>query len=181
MEARRIWLNLGLAQKPLIDGESLYLFGRRYRLDVMERHGRHEVGLKNNTRVQLIVSPGTTLANREMVLSEWYRAELKKRIPEMIARLEPLIGVQVAHWGVKKMKTKWGTCNIEARRILLNLGLAQKPLECLEYILVHEMVHLLERHHNDNFKRHMNRYLPQWRIYRERLNRAPLGHENWGY
>ena len=169
------------SQREYVTGESLYLFGKRYRLDVVERYGPHEVGIKNNTRLQLSISPGTTLKNREKVLNEWYRAKLKKRIPEMITRLEPSIGVRVAHWGVKKMKTKWGSCTIEQRRIWLNLGLAKKPVECLEYILVHEMVHLLERHHNDNFKRYMNRYLPQWQIYRELLNKAPLGHEDWGY
>lgn len=79
------------------------------------------------------------------------------------------------------MKTRWGTCNIEARRIWLNLELAKKPPTCLEYILVHELVHLLERHHNDRFRAHMDQLIPQWRLHREELNRAPLAHEDWEY
>lgn len=99
----------------------------------------------------------------------------------MLAKWEPIIGVVVAQCGIKRMKTKWGTCNIEARRIWLNLELAKKPPVCLEYILVHEMVHLLERHHNDRFRAYMDAFLPQWRRHRELLNRAPLAHEEWEY
>ena len=99
----------------------------------------------------------------------------------MLAKWEPIIGVVVAQCGIKRMKTKWGTCNIEARRIWLNLELAKKPPVCLEYILVHEMVHLLERHHNDRFRAYMDEFMPQWRTYREELNRAPLAHEDWDY
>ncbi|MDP1592731.1 MAG: DUF45 domain-containing protein [Gallionella sp.] len=92
-----------------------------------------------------------------------------------------VIGVKVADWQVKKMKTKWGTCNIEAGRIWLNLELAKKSAQCLEYIVVHEMVHLLERHHNDRFVELMNNYMPQWKLHREELNRSALGHEEWTY
>ena len=108
------------------------------------------------------------------MLNDWYRSELKARIPALIAKWEPEIGVKVAQWGVKKMKTKWGTCNIDARRIWLNLELAKKPVQCLEYIVVHEMVHLLERHHNDYFRELMDRFMPQWRLYKDQLNEAPL-------
>ena len=87
----------------------------------------------------------------------------------------------VAEWGIKKMRTRWGTCNVDARRIWLNLELAKKPASCLEYILVHEMVHLLERHHNDRFRQLMDRLMPQWRLLRHELNRAPLSHEDWAY
>ncbi len=131
--------------------------------------------------LDLYVRPGTHAARREKVLREWYRSNLKARIPKLIAEWEPKIGIEVAHWGVKKMKTRWGTCNIDTRRIWLNLELAKKPPECLEYIVVHEMVHLLERHHNDRFRSLMDRLLPQWRIRRERLNQAPLAHETWSY
>ena len=102
-------------------------------------------------------------------------------IPPIVEKWEPELGVQVADWGIKKMKTKWGSCNIEARRIWFNLELAKKPVQCLEYIAVHEMVHLLERHHNDRFKALMDKFLPQWRLCRDELNRAPLAHETWTY
>ncbi len=97
------------------------------------------------------------------------------------AKWEPVIGVQVSQWGIKKMKTRWGACNIAAKRIWLNLELAKKPPECLSYILVHEMVHLLERHHNVRFKALMDGFMSQWRLYQETLNRAPLAHEEWYY
>ena len=91
------------------------------------------------------------------------------------------VGVQVADWGVKRMKTKWGTCTIKARRIWLNLELIKKPPSCLEYIIVHEMVHLLERLHNERFVAYMDKFMPQWRLFREELNQAPLAHETWEY
>ena len=111
----------------------------------------------------------------------WYRRQLKALIPPLIAHRESAIGVNVAEWRVKQMKTKWGACNAEARRIWLNLELAKKPVVCLEYIIVHEMAHLLERHHNDRFTKLMDNFLPQWRTVRAELNRAPLGHATWKY
>lgn len=169
------------SQREMVSGESHYVWGRRYLLEVVERSGRHEVVIKNNQQLTLYVRPGTTRANREAALNRWYRAEIKARVPSLLAKWEPIIGVQVAEWGVKKMKTKWGSCNITRRRIWLNLELAKKPAGCLEYIVVHELVHLLERHHNDNFRRYMDRFLPQWAYHRDVLNQEPLGYEEWGY
>jgi hypothetical protein len=114
-------------------------------------------------------------------LLAWYRQQLKALIPPFIGQWEAAMGVKVADWGVKQMKTKWGACNIEARRIWLNLELAKKPVQCLEYIVVHEMVHLLERHHNDRFTKLMDSFMPQWWLHRAELNRAPLGHATWKY
>ena len=167
--------------REMISGESHYLWGKRYRLEVVERWGAHEIGIKNNTWLSLYIRPNTSRANRELVINEWYRAELKKSIPDLIKKWEAIIDVQVSDWKVKKMKTKWGACNIEKRRIWLNLELAKKSIECLEYIIVHEMVHLLERRHNDNFRAYMDQFMPSWRHYREELNRAPLAHAEWGY
>ncbi|MFO7538850.1 MAG: SprT family zinc-dependent metalloprotease [Chloroflexota bacterium] len=169
------------SQREMVTGESHYVWGRRYLLDIVERSGRHEVRIKNNRRLSLFVNPGTTRANRELALNEWYRAQLKQCLPDLLAKWEPIIGEQVAGWGVKKMKTKWGSCNIEARRLWLNLELAKKPPECLEFIVVHEMVHFLERPHNDTFRVYMDRFLPQWPLYRDMLNTAPLAHEDWTY
>ncbi|MFC1513018.1 M48 family metallopeptidase [Thermodesulfobacteriota bacterium] len=167
--------------REMVTGESHYLFGKRYRLELLERRGRHEVVVKNNTILQLFVSPGTTLANRHLVLNEWYRAQLKARIPELLDHWQTITGAEVTAWGVKKMKTKWGSCNASQGRIWLNLELAKKPPECLEYILVHELAHLLERHHNERFRGLMDRFLPQWRLSRDILKREPLGHEDWRY
>lgn len=169
------------SEREMVSGESHYVQGRRYRLRVTEWAGRPSVLLPNNSTLELRVRPGTDQQNREAVLHRWYRRLLREQILELIAKWQPVIGVNVAAWGIKKMKTRWGTCNIAARRIWLNLELAKKTPSCLEYILVHEMVHLLERHHNDVFKNYMDRFMPRWRLYREELNRSPLGHESWSY
>jgi hypothetical protein len=165
----------------MVTGESHYVQGRRYRLDVVEQNAPATVRLRNNTFLELRVRPGTDRQKREAVLAQWYRQQLRQQIPALIARWEPIIGVTVAEWGIKKMKTRWGTCNIQARRIWLNLELAKKPVACLEYILVHEMVHLLERQHNDQFRAYMDRFLPQWRLHRDTLNQFPLAYEEWEY
>ena len=169
------------SEREIVTGESHYVFGKRYRLEVIERRGRHEVIIKNNSTLQLFVNPSTSTQNRALVLTEWYRQQLKARIPDLLTHWEPLVGRQVSDWGIKKMKTKWGSCNISQRRIWLNLELAKKPIECLEYVMVHELVHLLERHHSDRFKAYMDKYLPQWQRCRDILKREPLGNDNWVY
>lgn len=169
------------SEREMITGESHYVEGHRYRLDVIERNGPASVELRSNNTMELSVRPGTSRERREAVISHWYRQRLRRRIPELTAKWEPIIGVEVVECCIKKMKTRWGTCNIKAQRVWLNLELAKKPSPCLEYILVHEMVHFLERHHNDRFKEHMDRFLPQWRLIRDKLNKFPLSHEDWRY
>jgi predicted metal-dependent hydrolase len=114
-------------------------------------------------------------------MTDWYRARLGALIPDLVERWEPVVGHRADEVRIRKMKTKWGSCNIDARRIWLNLELAKKPPRCIEYILVHELVHLAERHHNDRFRALMDRHLPDWRTRRDELNAAPLAHEQWGY
>lgn len=161
--------------------ESHYYWGNRYLLNVIEYDAPPKVVLRNKNTLELTIRPGSDQAKREQVLLACYRSELKTAIMPLIAKWENTIGVDVADWGVKRMKTRWGSCNIEARRIWLNLELVKKPPRCLEYIVVHEMVHLLERKHNDRFIGLMDQFLPQWRLIRAELNREPLGHEAWGY
>lgn len=167
--------------REYVSGESHYYRGRRYLLNVVYHDGPPRVTICNNTTLDLIVRTGSDAAQRERVLLEWYRRQLKDLVPPLIAKWEGAIGAEVAEWGVKRMKTKWGTCNIEARRIWLNLELAKTSVRCLEYIIVHEMVHLLERNHTDRFTAYMNQFLPQWRLRRDELNRGPLAHEDWDY
>jgi hypothetical protein len=167
--------------RDMVTGESHYVQGHRYRLDVIEHQGAPAVTIRNNTTLELRVRPGSDQQKREAVLAQWYRQQLRAHLPELIAKWEPIMGVEVAEWGIKKMKTRWGTCNIAARRIWVNLELAKKPVSCLEYIVVHEMVHLLERHHNDRFKAYMDQFLPQWRLHRDTLNQFPLAYEDWEY
>lgn len=161
--------------------ESHYYWGNRYLLNVAYHDAPPQVVVRNKATLDLFVRPGSDTAQRERVLLAWYRRQLKAAIPLLIAKWEPIIGVQVADWGVKRMKTKWGSCTIEARRIWLNLELVKKPPRCLEYITVHEMVHLLERLHNERFVAYMDEFMPQWRLFRDELNQAPLAHQTWEY
>ena len=163
----------GQSRLSVVSGETHDVFGRPHLLQVVERRGRHQVLLEDNATLSLYVNPGTTPANRQRALYEWYRALLKARIPALLEKWQPVIGKTVAGWGVKRMKTRWGSCNIQRRRIWLNLELARKPEECLEYVLVHELVHLHERYHNDNFYRYMDTFMPQWRVHRDTLKQAP--------
>lgn len=161
--------------------ESHYFFGQRYLLNITEQKGKSEVLIRNKSVIDMYVPQGSDSRKPEQILSGWYRKELKARIPSLIEKWEPVIGVKVSKWGVKKMKTKWGSCNPEAKRIWVNLELAKKPEICLEYIIVHEMVHLLERNHNGHFRELMDKFMPQWQLYRDELNQSPLAHENWAY
>jgi len=161
--------------------ESHYYFGRHYLFNVIEHDGPALITKTNTTTIDLYIPKGTDTSKREKLLLEWYRKELKAQIPTMIEKWETIIGVKVNSWGVKRMKTKWGSCSNEVGRIWLNLELVKKPVQCLEYIVVHEMVHLIERYHNDRFKELMDQFMPQWQSYREELNRAPLGHATWIY
>ena len=169
------------AQRRLVSGESHYVDGRRYRLVVVEHDGGSVVRLRNRTTMELRVPPTADRDAREAVLHRWYRRRIHERLPALLAVWQPRLGVHVAEVRIRKMKTRWGTCNAGARRIWLNLDLAKKPLPCLEYIVVHEMVHLIERRHNDRFHELMDGVMPRWRSYRDELNRAPLAHEEWTY
>ena len=160
--------------------ESHYFKGKRYLLKVIEHNAKPKVILKHSA-IELYIRPNATIEKRKQILDEWYRAELKKIVPKMIEKWEKKIGVKSNEFGIKKMKTKWGTCNTKAKRIWLNLEIAKKPFECLEYIIVHELVHLLERKHNKKFVKYMNEFMPKWRFYREELNRLPFSHVDWNY
>ncbi|MBI5251778.1 MAG: M48 family metallopeptidase [Desulfomonile tiedjei] len=169
------------SEREFVSGESHYFQGRRYRLNMVYQKGRARVVLRNKSAIDLYVREGSDTSQRERVFLKWCREQLKSMIPPLIEKWESIIDVKVADWGVKQMKTKWGTCTIKARRIWLNLELVKKPLQCLEYVIVHEMVHLLERHHNDRFAALMDNFMPQWRLHREELNRTALKHETWDY
>ena len=169
------------SQREMLNGESHYFLGQRYRLRVHEQDAPARVAVRGIASLDLFVRPGTSAAQREAVLLRWHREQLKALIPPLLEKWQPILGVQVADWGIKKMKTKWGSCNPASRRVWFNLELAKKPMQCLEYIVVHELVHLLERHHNDRFAGLIEAHVPQWRQYREMLKKAPLGHEEWEY
>lgn len=167
------------SRREMVSGESHYFLGRRYRLSVTERGGPNRISLNGTSGLRMQLRPGTDRDRRERLLNAWYRRHMKELLPDLISKWQPIIGVEVADWGVKKMKTRWGSCNTQDHRVWLNLELAKKPLPCIEYVLVHEMVHLLERKHSDRFRELMDKFLPQWRSYRDELNQAPLAHEEW--
>jgi predicted metal-dependent hydrolase len=169
------------APRQFKERESHYFLGKRYLLRIIEQKAPSKVVFKTKTYIDLYIRPNSTLEQRKTIINEWYRAELKKLIPAIIDKWENQIGVSVDDWQVKQMKTKWGTCNIEKKRIWINLELAKKPLHCLEYIVVHEMIHLLERHHSERFLSLMDKFMPQWKFYREELNRLPVSHGEWKY
>lgn len=149
-------------------GEEHFIWGERQVLVVQEKSQKPDVKVLNG-KIVLTVRPGSSCEKREWVLNEWYRAQLKSRIPILVLKWEKKMGVEVNEFGVKKMKTRWGTCNIRAKRIWLNLELAKRDTDCLEYVVVHEMVHLLERLHSKRFYRLMDYFLPDWKLRDERL------------
>lgn len=169
------------SQRRMVSGESHYFMGRRYRLRIVEGSTPMGVALRGNAAMDLFVRPETSTDRRGELLQAFYRAEMKKLIPTLLDKWQPILGVEASAWGIKKMKTKWGTCNIAARRVWLNLELAKKPIQCLEYILVHELLHLIERHHNDRFRSLMDHHLPQWQAHRDELNRSLLAEERWDH
>ena len=166
--------------REYLDRESHYVWGKRYLLKVVEKQAPPRVKMNRSTLV-LQVRPGTDRAKKQVMVTQWYRDQIKGVAPSLIEKWETVIGVKVANLFVQQMKTRWGSCNSPARNIRLNSALAKKPRECVEYVLVHEMVHLLEPSHNQRFKSLMDRYMPLWRNHIDVLNRLPVGHDHWSY
>ncbi|MDN5940928.1 MAG: M48 family metallopeptidase [Nitrospira sp.] len=166
--------------REYLDRESHYLWGRRYLLTVREDQERPAIELRHN-RILLRVRPGTGVDKRQALFEEWYREQLRKAVLPLLAKWRPLMGVTVNRFFVQRMKTKWGSCTPTARQIRLNTELAKKPPECLEYIVVHELAHLIEPTHTRRFMALMDRFMPNWQFYREVLNRLPVPHDTWKY
>ena len=164
--------------REYLDRESHYLWGKRYLLDVAEADRTPSVEIKHNTLL-LQVRPGTTDEKKQAVVAQWYRDQLRSELPQLLAKWEPVAGVVVERFYVQQMKTIWGSCNPRARSIRLNTELAKKPKAHLEYIVVHEMVHLLEPRHNDHFIALMDQFMPNWQHRRDQLSRLPVRHEEW--
>ena len=159
--------------REYVNRETHYFRGKPYRLKVIEKEEKPRV-VYTHREISLQVRPGSDQGKREEVLQEWYRQEMKQQVQQLIVKWEDEMQVEVAEFGVKQMKTRWGTCNIAARRIWLNLELIKKPPHCLEYVVVHEMTHFFERYHNDRFKSILDRYYPTWREVQKELNALPL-------
>ncbi len=152
------------------EGEIHMVWGRPCGLEIRYEKGSQRAFL-SGSRLVLQVSPQADAAQREQVLNQWYRCQLGEALPAVIDRCREITGLSASQWRIRRMKTRWGSCNIPEKRIWLNLYLARKPKECLFYVAVHELVHLLEPYHNKRFREWMDRFYPDWRRVKEILNR----------
>lgn len=173
------WINQRISQilnqsrqtpREYVSGENHYFKGHRYRLKVLYHNAPAKVEIQGNEYIKLYVREGATEERRAEVLREWYRSELKLILHTLIAQWEKTLEVTVNKWEVKQMKTLWGSCNHHTRNIIFNLELIKKPLSCIEYIVVHELLHIRVRLHNEEFTALLNRYFPNWRILKDELN-----------
>lgn len=167
-------------EREYVDRESHFVWGRRCLLVVAERDEPPSVVLRHN-KLHLRLRPGTDVQKRRAIAEAWYREQVRQALPDLFAKWQPILGVEATGFYVQRMRTRWGSCNPTARTIRLNTDLAKKPRECLEYIVVHELVHLLEPTHNARFVALMNRFMPRWQDRRKALNRLPVRHEDWEY
>lgn len=165
--------------RQFVERESHYLWGRRYLLSVVEVEAKPGVKL-DHRRITLMVRPGSSPQKREEVMHDWQRALLHQTIPALIEKWQPMLGVMVEAYFLQRMKTKWGGCNHRAGTIRLNTELVKKPKDLLEYVVVHEMLHLIEPTHNPRFMELLDKHYPNWREVRAELNELPLAAESWG-
>ena len=167
------------SRREMVSGESHQVFGQRRRLRVVEVDAPPKVERAGLTTPRLQVRPGADRDRRARMLQEWYRAEMKQLVPELLARWAPVLGVTVGAWGVKRMKTKWGSCTPATGRIWLNLDLARHRPACIEHVVVHELAHLVERRHDDRFRALLARVLPAWASLRAELSQGTLANDVW--
>ena len=162
------------SEREMVNGESHYFLGQRYRLRLHEHNAPAKIAFRGIASLDLFVRPGTNAVQRTAALQRWYREQLNLLIPPLLDVWQPILGVQVADWGIKKMKTKWGSCNPALKRVWFNLELAKVPKKCIEYVVVHELIHLLVRSHDAEFVGLLNKYLPDWKSTRSYLNAQTL-------
>jgi predicted metal-dependent hydrolase len=167
------------AKREFISGESHYFLGKRYLLNVVEQSKPQRVEIKKTTHIDLHVYSEEFRERKKKVLETWYREELHKASAPIIKKYEKKLGIKVNEFKIRKMKTKWGTCNADAKRVWINLELAQKPLRCLDYVIAHELVHFFEKNHNSNFVARMDKLVRNWKSIRSELNESPLGYDIW--
>lgn len=169
------------SQREYVAGESHYVFGRRYRLNIIYTEDKPRIEIKRKTHIALHIRPDTPTIQREKIFDKFYRAELSKLIPSLLERWKKKLNVQVDEVRIKKMKTKWGSCNPKDKRIWLNLELAKKSIQCINYTFVHELIHLIEKNHTERFIQIFQSTLPRWELHKDELNRQPLGYSHWKY
>lgn len=165
--------------REYVSGESHYLNGERYVLDLSHSGTQRKVEVRGNRTLVLTVPVNASIESREKTMDEFYRKELDRNLRETLPKCEKIVGVRAKEARIRKMRTKWGTCNPKAERIWINLELAKKSPKSLEYVVIHELVHILEKGHNERFKKIMDQVLPDWRLYRRNLNAAILSETKW--
>lgn len=156
--------------REYVSGENHYYKGIRYRLNVVYQQAPPAVSLSGTQFINLYVREGSSIEKRAEVMREWYRAELKATLPSLIEKWEEILKTKASHWEVKQMKTLWGSCNHKTKRLIFNLELIKKPTHCIEYIVAHEMTHLVERLHNSRFTAILDANIPNWRLLKDELN-----------
>jgi predicted metal-dependent hydrolase len=166
-------------KREFVSGKSHYFMGNRYLLNVVDTNTSPKVEIKRKAQIDMYVKPKTSGEKRERIMDNFYRSELRKKIPILGEKWEKITKIHAREFRIKKMKTKWRTCSQKPKRIWINLELAKKPLHCLDYIIVHEMTHLVEKNHTTKFRRLMDSFMPQWVQYKEELNRGTLGYSKW--
>ncbi|MHB8130971.1 MAG: M48 family metallopeptidase [Mobilitalea sp.] len=169
LQQRKIQQRHTHQEMQYVSGEEVYVWGRKFNLIVLETAARHKLNF-DGENIIVHVKVDSSTEQRAKVMNYWLREALQQEIPALIAKWESIIGVKSNDWTIRDMKTRWGTCNIRSKKICLNLQLAKKPPKCLEYVVIHELVHLLEKSHNSVFKGYMDRFLPQWRSIKKELN-----------
>lgn len=167
--------------REFIDGEAHFLWGQRYRLRIISVSKKAEVQGVKNRRLQAAVTEDMSLEDKQTLFDAFYKTETQKALESLTEFWSQKVERTPSSVTVRRMKTKWGSCNTDSKRIIINSELAKKPFECLEYIVAHEFVHLLERHHNERFVALMDKFMPNWRERRDLLNSLPLAHEDWQY
>ncbi len=165
--------------RKYVSGESHYYLGKRCRLEVINTDSKQKAYLRGKTKLVIEARSNSTPQDREKLLNNFYRSELERTLKPLVEKWEKKINVEPSFWGIRRMKTKWGTCNEKTKRIWFNLELVKKPENCIQYVVVHELVHLIERTHNDKFVALMDKFLPKWREEKEELNRLILAYEKW--
>jgi len=168
-------------KREYVSGESHFFMGKRYLLNVVCANSKPRVAIKRKSHIDMYIKPKTNNKKREKIMDNFYRSELKKQIPPLIEKWEKITGISVKEFRIKKMKTKLGSCTPKNQRVWLNLELAKKPLHSLEYVLVHEMTHFIEKNHTEKFKMLMKSFIPQWNQYKDELNNSKLGYSKWDY
>lgn len=166
-------------KREYISGESHYFLDRKYRLNVIKTDSRSRIEIKRKSHIDLYIKPDTSIREKEEIFDKFYRTNLKSLVPILLEKWQKKVGVKVKEVRIKKMKTKWGTCNPNEKRIWLNLELTKKPLHCIDYVFVHELIHLIEKNHSERFIHLLENVMPNWRIYKDELNKGILGYSMW--